>query len=118
MTTAEAIHNDHAGCVTPTLAPDDSTSPGYVDHKANHLARLSKIEGQVRGVTRMVDADRYCIDVLTQISAITRALQEVALGLLDDHVRHCVLDAASTDPITGAAKFDELNVALRRALRL
>jgi DNA-binding FrmR family transcriptional regulator len=82
------------------------------------LARLHKIEGQVRGITRMVDSDRYCVDVLTQISAVTRALQEVGLGLLDDHVRHCVLDAAASDADAGAARFDELNVALRRALRV
>lgn len=121
MTTVKAIHINHTGSATPTaepLAAVDGPPPGYVGHKANHLARLHKIEGQVRGVTRMVDTDRYCIDVLTQISAITRALQEVALGLLDDHVRHCVLDATATDPGDAAAKFDELNSALRRALRL
>ncbi len=95
-----------------------ATSPGYTDSKADHLARLHKVEGQIRGVTRMVEDDRYCIDVLTQITAINRALQEVALGLLDDHVRHCVLDAARSNADIAEAKFDELNVALRRALRL
>lgn len=118
MTTAEALHVEHTGCATPSLASLDGAAPGYAGHKANQLARLRKVEGQVRGVTRMVDNDRYCIDVLTQISAITRALQEVALGLLDDHVRHCVLDAAVTGPDEAAVKFDELNIALRRALRL
>ena len=99
--------------------PPSAVPPGYATHKGNQLIRLHKIEGQVRGVTRMVGADRYCIDVLTQISAITRALQEVALGLLDDHVRHCVLDAAAnSDAIEREAKFAELNDALRRALRL
>ena len=92
--------------------------PGYAGHKGNQLSRLRKIEGQVRGVTRMVDDDRYCIDVLIQISAINRALHEVALGLLDDHVRHCVLDAAVTDPDNAEVRFAELNAALRRALRL
>ncbi|MEU7429934.1 metal-sensitive transcriptional regulator [Streptomyces sioyaensis] len=92
--------------------------PGYADHKSDHLDRLHKVEGQVRGVTRMVDDDRYCIDVLTQISAVTRALHEVALGLLDDHVRHCVSDAVRSDPAEGDARFDEVAVALRRALRL
>jgi DNA-binding FrmR family transcriptional regulator len=94
------------------------TAPGYAAHKADQLVRLRKIEGQVRGVSRMVEAERYCIDMLTQISAVTRALQEVALGLLDDHVRHCVLDAANADPIEREAKLDELTDALRRALRL
>ncbi|KOT89964.1 hypothetical protein ADK86_27805 [Streptomyces sp. NRRL F-5755] len=82
------------------------------------LARLHKVEGQIRGVTRMVADDRYCIDVLTQIGAVTHALQEVALSLLDDHVRHCVTDAARTDPAAGATKLDELTTAMRRTLRL
>jgi DNA-binding FrmR family transcriptional regulator len=66
-------------------------TPGYTDRRADHLRRLRKFEGQVRGIARMVEDDRYCIDVLTQVSAVNRALQEVAIGLLDDHVRHCVL---------------------------
>jgi DNA-binding FrmR family transcriptional regulator len=93
-------------------------APGYADRRAGHLRRLHKVEGQIRGIARMVDDDRYCIDVLTQVSAATRALQEVALGLLDDHVRHCVLDAARTDPTDAAQKLAELNDTLRRALRL
>jgi DNA-binding FrmR family transcriptional regulator len=93
-------------------------TPGYADHNADHLARLNKIEGQIRGISRMVTDDRYCIDVLTQISAATRALQEVALGLLDDHVRGCVTNAARTDPAHAEEKFAELTDALRRALRL
>lgn len=92
--------------------------PGYRGRKEDHLSRLHKVEGQVRGVTRMVDDDRYCIDILIQISAAARALQEVALGLLDDHVRHCVHDAARLDPETGEAELDELTDALRRAMRL
>ncbi|MYX38940.1 MULTISPECIES: metal-sensitive transcriptional regulator [unclassified Streptomyces] len=92
--------------------------PGYTDHKPNHLARLHKVEGQIRGITRMVGDDRYCIDVLTQISAATHALQEVALALLDDHMRHCVTNAARSDPPAGEEKLDELAVALRRTLRL
>jgi DNA-binding FrmR family transcriptional regulator len=67
---------------------------GYTMNKDDYLKRLRRIEGQVRGVQRMVDEDTYCIDVLTQISAINRALQSVAVGLLDEHVRHCVRDAA------------------------
>lgn len=96
------------------------TSPvhGYTKDKDALIKRLHRIEGQVRGVERMVEDDRYCIDVLTQISAVTRALQEVALGLLDDHTRHCVRDAARSDPAAGEAKLDELTATLRRALRL
>jgi DNA-binding FrmR family transcriptional regulator len=102
----------HLGSATP-----DKELPGYAERKADQVARLHKIEGQVRGVIRMVESDRYCIDVLTQISAVTRALQAVTVSLLDDHLRHCVADAAASDPIAASAKFEELNVALRRALR-
>ncbi|WP_338673428.1 metal-sensitive transcriptional regulator [Streptomyces sp. SCSIO 30461] len=106
---------DHPG----TRDPAPGTAPhGYADHKGDHLDRLHKVEGQVRGITRMVDDDRYCVDVLTQISAVTRALQEVALGLLDDHLRHCVTDAARSDPAAGEEKLAELALALRRTLRL
>ena len=72
--------------------------PGYVDaeHKDRILARLKRVEGQVRGLHRMVEEDTYCIDVLTQVSAATRALQGVALALLDDHVRHCVAHGIET----------------------
>ncbi|GAA3500845.1 hypothetical protein GCM10019016_079520 [Streptomyces prasinosporus] len=104
-----ATDSDHARHPAP---------PGYHDHKADHLARLHRVEGQVRGITRMVDDDRYCIDVLTQIGAVTHALQEVALGLLDGHVRHRVLDAARAEPADAEAKFDEITIALRRSLRL
>jgi DNA-binding FrmR family transcriptional regulator len=95
-----------------------SAPPGYAGDKSDELLRLRKIEGQIRGVIRMVDQDRYCIDVLTQISAVTRALQAVALSLLDDHIRHCVVDATRTDAVEGEAKLDELTSALRRALRV
>ena len=63
---------------------------GYYDDKADILARLRRIEGQVRGLQRMVDNDEYCIDILTQVTAATNALKKVAVGLLDDHIRHCV----------------------------
>jgi DNA-binding FrmR family transcriptional regulator len=72
-------------------------TPGYHDDKAAVLVRLRRIEGQIRGLQRMVDADTYCIDVLTQVSAATRALQGVAVQLLDDHLRHCVSNAVQSD---------------------
>ena len=100
-----------------TSAARSGARPGYSRHKADHLARLARIEGQVRGVARMVADDRYCTDVLTQITAITRALQQVALGLLDDHLRHCVIDAARTDPGEGEQKAAELTLAFRRLVR-
>jgi DNA-binding FrmR family transcriptional regulator len=69
---------------------------GYSLDKDNYLARLRRIEGQIRGLQRMIDEDRYCIDVLNQIASATAALDAVALGLVDEHIRHCVMDAAAT----------------------
>lgn len=103
---------------TKTAQPGQAAQPGYSERKNDHLSRLHKIEGQIRGLTRMVEDDRYCIDVITQISAATHALHEVALGLLDDHARHCLARAAAADPEQAEKKFDELNATLRRALRL
>ena len=74
-----------------------AATPGYHDDKQAVLARLKRIEGQVRGLQRMVDDDTYCIDVLTQVSAATKALQSVAVHLLDDHLRHCVTHAMQSD---------------------
>src|SRR3954451_1315859 len=76
----------------------EAKAPGYAADKDTILKRLRRIEGQVRGLQRMVDDDVYCIDVLTQISAATKALQSVAVGLLEQHIRHCVADAAANDP--------------------
>ena len=108
--------------MTSVLAGPDLTDspaePGYADRRSDHLRRLHKIEGQVRGIARMVEDGRNCIDVLTQVSAATRALQQVALGLLDAHLRHCVLDAARSGAVAGEAKLDELAGMLRQALRL
>ncbi|MGR3938394.1 metal-sensitive transcriptional regulator [Streptomyces sp. BRA346] len=112
MTTA-----DHHATREPR-ATGEPAPPGYTGHKPDHLARLHKIEGQTRGITRMVADDRYCIDVLTQISAVTHALHQVALGLLEDHIRHCITTAARADPTHAEAKLDELTLALRRTLQL
>ena len=88
---------------------------GYAGDKQAVLGRLRRIEGQIRGLQRMVDQDTYCIDVLTQISAATRALQAVAVGLLEDHLAHCVVDAArSGDP---SAKVKEASAAIARLVR-
>jgi DNA-binding FrmR family transcriptional regulator len=70
-----------------------SSTHGYTDHKADYLRRLRRIEGQVRGIHRMVDEDEYCIDILTQVAAVKSALQTVAVGLVEDHLGHCVRDA-------------------------
>ncbi len=90
---------------------------GYSDNKDDHLTRLRRIEGQVRGLQRMIDEDDYCIDVLTQIASVTKALQKVGLGLLDEHVRHCVMEAAASGRDTGDEKVQEAVEAVARLLR-
>ena len=88
---------------------------GYAEQKDRLLKRLARAEGQVRGVARMVEEDRYCIDILTQLAAIDTALEGVALAILDDHVKHCVAGAlASGDDAEGETKIDELLAAVRR----
>ena len=77
---------------------------GYTDAKDDYLKRLRRVEGQVRGIARMVDEDVYCIDILTQVAAVTKALQAVSIGLVEDHLAHCVVDAARQSPEEGAAK--------------
>jgi DNA-binding FrmR family transcriptional regulator len=84
---------------------------GYQEDKEQLLKRLARVEGQVRGVSKMVEEERYCIDVLTQIGAIQAALDKVALGLLDDHTRHCVIEAEGGERVE---KVDELMAALGR----
>ncbi len=91
--------------------------PGYTGSKDDYLKRLARIEGQVRGIKRMVEEDTYCIDVLTQISAVTKALQAVSLGLVEDHLGHCVVDAARESPEAGDAKVREAAEAIARLVR-
>jgi DNA-binding FrmR family transcriptional regulator len=91
---------------------------GYSMHREQLVKRLHRIEGQVRGIERMVEEDRYCIDVLTQISAVTTALESLGMEILDDHVTHCVAGAlASGDEAAAAEKRDELLAAVRRFVR-
>jgi DNA-binding FrmR family transcriptional regulator len=88
---------------------------GYAANKDSLRRRLHRIEGQVRGVERMIDDERYCIDILTQIGAVSTALERVAFEILDDHVRHCVANALqSGDEAEAAAKTEELLAAVRR----
>ncbi len=91
--------------------------PGYATSKDEYLKRLRRIEGQVRGIARMVDSDEYCIDVLTQVSAATKALQSVALGLLEDHMAGCVVEAARAGDDEAAAKVREAAAAIERLVR-
>ncbi|MBJ31165.1 MAG: transcriptional regulator [Acidimicrobiaceae bacterium] len=90
---------------------------GYSSTKDDVLLRLRRIEGQVRGLQRMVDEGTWCIDVLTQISSVTKALQGVGVGLLDDHIRHCVRDAVQQGDEKGDERIEEAVTAIRRLLR-
>lgn len=87
---------------------------GYIGHKDEILKRLRRAEGQVRGVQRMVEEDQYCIDILTQVSAATKALERVALSLLDDHLAHCVAEAAAEGGEKTAEKLREASQAIAR----
>ncbi|NUL47398.1 metal-sensitive transcriptional regulator [Cellulosimicrobium funkei] len=100
----------------------DGTHHGYSPSKEAYLKRLRRIEGQVRGISRMVDEDKYCIDILTQVAAATKALHAVSLGLLEDHMGHCVADAARESRDTGnddavQAKVAEAAAAIARLMR-
>jgi CsoR family transcriptional regulator, copper-sensing transcriptional repressor len=101
MTTTDTTHASH----------------GYISDKDRYLNRLKRIEGQARGISRMVDEEVYCIDILTQISALTSALQTVAVGLLDDHLKHCVLDAARAGGDEAEQKIKEASDAIARLVR-
>ena len=90
---------------------------GYITDKDKYLARLRRIEGQTRGIHRMVEEEKYCIDILTQISALTSALESVALGLLDDHLKHCVVDAAVRGGAEADEKIKEASDAIARLVR-
>ena len=90
---------------------------GYIHAKDDYLKRLRRIEGQARGLQRMVEEEQYCIDILTQVSAMTKALQSVALGLLDEHMAHCVVDAAREGCSEAEIKLKEASDAIARLVR-
>ena len=90
---------------------------GYVDNKEDLLKRLSRAEGQVRGIARMIENDQYCIDILTQVAAVTSALKAVSLGLLEDHLEHCVADAARQGGPEADAKLEEAMQAIKRLVK-
>jgi DNA-binding FrmR family transcriptional regulator len=91
--------------------------PGYIDNKEAVQKRLRRVEGQVRGIQRMVEEDRYCIEILEQVSAATKALQAVALELLDDHLAHCVSDAVRKGGDDATEKLNEASAAIGRLVR-
>ena len=96
---------------------DHSQGHGYIGNKDAYLKRLKRIEGQARGLQKMVDEEKYCIDILTQISAMTKALQSVALELLDDHLNHCVIAAAREGGPAAEEKMTEASEAIARLVR-
>ena len=90
---------------------------GYTSNKQDYLRRLRRIEGQIRGLAKMVDEDKYCIDIVTQVSAATKALQSVALGLMEDHLGHCVAEAVAEGGEVADAKVREASEAIARLVR-
>jgi DNA-binding FrmR family transcriptional regulator len=99
------------------MGMDDHGTHGYVADKDKLLARLRRAEGQVRGIHRMVENDTYCIDVLTQVSAVTKALESVALTLLDDHLTHCVAEASANGGPVAEEKLREASAAIARLVK-
>ena len=102
------------GVIYMTEAPHQH---GYMHQKDDYLKRLRRIEGQARGLQKMVEEEKYCIDILTQVSAMTKALQSVALGLLDEHMSHCVVDAARAGGKEADVKLKEASDAIARLVR-
>jgi CsoR family transcriptional regulator, copper-sensing transcriptional repressor len=94
-----------------------ATLPGYSGSKGAHVKRLRRIQGQIRGLERMVESDEYCIDVLTQVSAATRALESFALSLLDEHLHHCVVSAVERGGAEAQQKIEEASAAITRLVR-
>lgn len=90
---------------------------GYIGRKDDYLRRLRRIEGQARGLQRMVEEEAYCIDILTQVSAMTKALQAVSLGLLEEHMNHCVVHAAQESDNAGQEKVAEAMAAIERLVK-
>ena len=96
---------------------DHAGPHGYISKKDEYLKRLRRIEGQARGLQRMVEQEQYCIDILTQVSAMTKALQAVSLGLLDEHLHHCVVDAVASGGPEADVKLKEASDAIARLVR-
>ncbi|MEO8816185.1 MAG: metal-sensitive transcriptional regulator [Mycobacterium sp.] len=94
-----------------------TTSRGYAAHKDDYAKRLRRIEGQVRGIAKIIEEDKYCIDVLTQVSAVTSGLRSVALNLLDEHLAHCVSRAVAQGGDEAEAKLAEASAAIARLVR-
>ena len=103
--------------MTRTAGSQVTATHGYVAHKDSYAKRLRRIEGQVRGIAKMIEEDKYCIDVLTQISAASSALRSVALNLLDEHLEHCVSRAITEGGHEAEVKLAEASAAITRLVR-
>ncbi len=110
-------HSSAASHTPESLTTGETSTHGYVDDKSALLTRLRRAEGQVRGIQRMIEDDEYCIDILTQVSATTKALETVALALLDDHLKHCVAQATRQGGEVADQKLDEASRAIARLVR-
>ncbi len=113
---------DDTSPATPPAMPgqchhEAHAAHGYLDNKDDYLRRLRRIEGQARGLQRMVDEEKYCIDILTQVSAMTKALESLALALLDEHLSHCVVRAAQAGGAEAQDKIREASAAIARLVR-
>ena len=125
MCIRDSAHSDaHAAApvadpqlVGPAIDDSSTVDPGYMRHKQDYLKRLRRIEGQARGLQRMVAEEKSCLDILTQIPAMTRALQSVSLGLLEDHLGHCVVHAAAAGGQEAEDKIAEAAEAIARLVR-
>ena len=115
-----ATENVVKECSPPIAAhgPSQLSTRGYASGKEDYLARLRKIEGQVRGLQKMIEDNRWCPEVVTQVASAIRALQEVAVGLLNDHLQHCVMAAARSSDADGQARLDEVAATIRQVVRL
>jgi DNA-binding FrmR family transcriptional regulator len=120
VTTAERLGAAEATAPGVRAAPlqRSANGRGYASGKADYVARLRKIEGQVRGLQKMVEADAWCPDIVVQVASATRALQEVAVGLLNDHLHHCVTSAARESSELGDASLAERAATIRQVVRL
>ena len=111
-------HAENIDVDAPAAADAEASDhPAYITDKDRYLKRLKRIEGQALGIHKMVEDEKYCIDILTQVSALTSALEAVAIGLLDDHLRHCVVDAARLGGPEADAKITEATQAITRLIR-
>lgn len=117
MATEKEVDVEHESQLSQESAEHHGGGHGYVDNRGDYVRRLKRIEGQTRGLQRMVEADEYCIDILTQVSAVTRALESFALAMLEDHLRHCVARATVAGGDEAEAKITEASAAIARLVR-